>query len=165
MAVGLSLALIAILVGFFLGAAFGLFEDGIVGYMDDSGTAVVQTVYHGDTAAKDAVVRKSWAYLKRAHLHGGAIGAAAVGSILALLLLCPPGIVARLSALAFGAGALIYSLFWLFAGLSAPGLGGTGIAKESLAFMAIPGAGLCLLGLLGTLFSVFKASFFSPAEA
>jgi len=162
MTVGLCLALISILVGFSLGAAFGLFEDGIKGYMNDSGTAVIQTVYHGDAAAKDAVVRKSWEYLKRAHLHGGAIGAAAVGSILALFLLCPPGLVARLSALAFGAGALIYSLFWLFAGLSATGLGGTGIAKESLSFMAIPGAGLCLLGLLGTLFSVIKVSFFSP---
>ena len=79
----------------------------------------------GDVAAKDAVVKKSWDYLKRAHLHGGAIGAAAIGSILALILLCRLGMLAKLSALAFGSGAFIYSLFWLFAGLAAPGLGST----------------------------------------
>jgi len=60
--------------------------------------------------------------------------------------------------LSLGAGALLYSLFWLFAGFTAPSLGSTGAAKEALSFIAIPGAGLCLLGVVGTILSVLKAS-------
>ncbi len=164
-AVAVCLSLLAILFGFVLGGLFGSVESSIKKHLDDSGTAVLQSVYQGDVAAKDAVVAKSWDYLKRAHLHGGAIGSAAIGSILALILLCRLGMLAKLSALAFGSGALIYSLFWLLAGLAAPGLGSTGVAKESLKFLAIPGAGLCILGLCGTIFSVVKACFFAPTEA
>ncbi|MBP2671758.1 MAG: hypothetical protein H6Q85_1824 [candidate division NC10 bacterium] len=161
----ICLALLAILFGFTLGGAFGAVEDSIVKYLDDSGTAVLQTVYKGDVAAKDAVVKKSWVYLQRAHLHGGAIGTAALGAILTLVIMCRLGLVAKLSALAFGGGALTYSLFWLFAGLTAPGLGSTGVAKEALSFMAIPGAGLCILGLAGTIYSVVKDCFLASTEA
>ena len=35
----------------------------------------------------------------------------------------------------------------MFAGLIAPGMGSTGMAKESLKFLAIPSAGLCITGL------------------
>lgn len=164
-AVGTCLALLAMLLGFLLGVAFGAKESSIKAHLDKSGTAALQSVYNGDIAAKDVVVKKSWVYLKRAHLHGGAIGAAAVGAILILLLLCRLDLIAKLSALALGSGALIYSLFWLFAGLSAPGLGSTSIAKESLSFIAIPGAGLCVLGILGTIYSVVKSNFFGSAEA
>lgn len=164
-AVGLCLALLAILLGFLLGGAFGAVEDSIKKHLSDSGTASLQSVYNGDAAAKDAVVNKSWAYLQRAHLHGGGIGTAATASILALVLLCRMGALATLSALAFGSGALIYSLFWLLAGLAAPKLGSTGAAKESLSFVAFPGAGLCILGLCGTLVSVVRACFFAPPDA
>ena len=165
MAVGVCLALLAILLGFVMGGVFGAVESSIKKHLDDAGGAVLHTVYQGDVAAKDAVVKKSWDYLKRAHLHGGAIGSAALGSILALILLCRLGLVAKVSAVAFGAGALIYSLYWLFAGLLAPGLGSTGVAKETLSIVAIPGAGLCLLGLAGTIFSVVKTCFFTSAES
>ena len=160
MAMGISLALMTILFGFVLGLSFGAKESSIKAHLDDSGTSALQTAYHGDVAAKDKVVNKSWSYLKRAHLHGGAIGSSALVSIMALILFGRLEMVAKLSALAFGSGALIYSLFWLFAGLTAPGLGSTGAAKESLAFLAIPGAGLCVLGLSGIIFSVVKASYF-----
>ena len=164
-AVGVSLSLLAILFGFVLGGVFGSLESSVKQHLDDSGTAVLESVYNGDVATKDAVVAKSWEYLKRAHLHGGSIGTAALGAILAMILLCPPGQIARLSAVALGAGALIYSLFWLFAGLSAPGLGSTSVAKESLSFVAIPGAGLCVLGLCGTIFVVVKTSFFASNKS
>lgn len=62
----------------------------------------------------------------------------------------------RTSASAFGAGALLYSTFWLAAGLSAPSVGSTGQAKEALSFLALPGAGLCLLGIGGTLLSILR---------
>ncbi|MDX6769618.1 MAG: hypothetical protein SF051_08810 [Elusimicrobiota bacterium] len=164
-AAGLLLALTAVLFGFALGGAFGAAEAPIKKRLADSGDAVVATVYNGDAVAKDAVVKKSWEYLQRAHLHGGAIGTAAAVAILALLLLCPPRPVEKASAVAFGAGALLYSLFWLLAGFKAPGMGSTGAAKEALSFIAIPGAGLCLLGLLGTIVSVAKAAFTAPPEA
>ena len=163
MATGICLALLAILFGFVLGGVFGAAESVVKKHLADTGTAALQSVYQGDVAAKDAVVKKSWVYLKRAHLHGGAIGAAALATILALVFVCPGGVVARLSALALGAGALIYALFWLFAGLKAPAVGGTGAAKEALSFLAVPGAGLCLLGLIGALISIVKNSFF-PAR-
>ena len=39
------------------------------------------------------------------------------------------------------------------AGSSAPGMGSTGAAKESLGWIAIPGSGLCFVGLLVTLYA------------
>lgn len=151
---GAALALSAILFGFILGGLFGLNEDAVKGRLEASGTAVVATVYNGDVVAKDAVVAKSWEYLVRAHMHGGGIGAAALGAIATIVLLTGMGTVARLSALSIGAGALLYAIFWLWAGFKAPGLGSTGAAKDALAFIAVPGAGLALLGAAGSLFAV-----------
>lgn len=151
---GAVLALCSVLYGFILGGIFGFREDAVKGRLEASGAAVVATAYAGDTAAKDAVVAKSWDYLKRAHMHGGGIGAAALGAIAAIVLFTGMGTVGRWSAVAIGAGALIYSVFWLFAGFKAPGLGSTDAAKESLTFLAVPGAGLSLLGAAGALFAV-----------
>jgi hypothetical protein len=148
LAPGAILALTSILFGFSLGGLFGAAEDTLKARLRASADAVFETVYERDAARRDKVVSKSWTYLKRAHLHGGAIGAAALASI---VLLGSAGALARLSSLAFGGGALIYALFWLFAGFTAPGLGSTGLAKEALSFLAIPGSALCLLGVLGTL--------------
>ncbi len=158
------MALLSIVFGFLLGGAFGVIEDSIKGHLHSSAEAALETVYGGDATKMDAVVGKSWTYMKRAHLHGGAIGAAALASIVLLGLLGRPGLLERLSAAAFGAGALIYSTFWLAAGLTAPAAGSTGAAKEALNFLAIPGAGLCLLGLGGTLFSVLKRLLAAAAE-
>ena len=163
--VGACLALLTMLLGFLLGVSFGAKESSIMAHLDKSGTAALQSVYNGDNAAKDMVVKKSWVYLKRAHLHGGAIGAGALGAILILILLCRLNLIAKLSALALGSGALIYSLFWLFAGLTSPELGSTEAAKESLSFIAIPGAGLVVLGMLGTIYSVVMSNFFDSGEA
>jgi len=156
LAPGAILALLSILLGFGLGGAFGANEEGIKGKLESSADAVLESVYGGDSERRDAVVSKSWSYLKRAHMHGGAIGTAALASIILLGLMGGRGLLERASAVAFGAGAILYSSFWLAAGFSAPGLGSTGAAKESLEFMAVPGAGLCLLGLLGTLTATVK---------
>lgn len=153
---GICLALTAVLLGFGIGGAFGAFEDPIKARLDASGTAVLETAYKGDPAAKDAVVKKSWSYLIRAHLHGGAIGTAALAATTLLILLTRLDLAAQLSSAAFGAGALLYSLFWLLAGFTAPGLGSTGAAKKALEFVAVPGAGLALLGLLGTFFCIVR---------
>ena len=156
LAPGAILALLSILFGFGLGGAFGANEAALKGKLQSSADAVFETVYEGDSARRDAVVKKSWIYLKRAHLHGGAIGAAALASVVLLGLMGGRGLLERASAASFGAGAILYSSFWLAAGFSAPGLGSTGAAKESLQFMAVPGAGLCILGLTGTLTATVK---------
>ena len=161
---GIVLALLSILFGFMLGGSFGAAEESVKGRLRASADAVFDTVYQGDSSKRDAVVSKSWVYLKRAHLHSGAIGAAALASILLLGLFGEVGTLEKVTTLAFGGGALLYSVFWLAAGLSAPGLGSTGAAKESLEFLAIPGAGLCLLGIAGTLTSILKQALATPAE-
>lgn len=163
LAPGAILALLAILFGFGMGGAFGAAEDSLKGGLRASADAVFETVYAGDAAKRDAVVKKSWSYMKRAHLHGGAIGGAALASVLLLALLGSPGWLEKLSALAFGAGALLYAIFWLAAGMTAPGLGSTHDAKEALGWLAIPGSGLAMLGLIGTTVSLLR-SVFGPGE-
>ncbi|MCP4908524.1 MAG: hypothetical protein GY910_26415 [bacterium] len=157
LAPGIILALLSILFGFLLGGSFGAAEDTLKGELRSSADAVFDTVYEGDASRRDAVVAKSWSYMKRAHLHGGAIGGAALASIVLLAILGRPGPLERIAAISFGAGSLLYSIFWLAAGLSAPALGNTGQAKEALSFLAIPGAGLCLLGIAGTLVSTLRS--------
>jgi len=156
LAPGIILALLSIAFGFILGGSFGAAEDSIKGHLRSSADVVFDSVYEGDAIKRDAVVSKSWSYMKRAHLHGGAIGAAALASIVLLGLFGNPGPLERYSALAFGAGSFLYPMFWLAAGLTAPSVGSTGEAKEALGFLAIPGAGLCLLGIGGTLASVLR---------
>jgi hypothetical protein len=164
LAPGIVLALFSIGFGFLLGSAFGAVEGPIKDYLGSSADAVLEAVYEGDSEKRDAVVSKSWSYMKRAHLHGGAIGATALASILLMGLFGAPGRVEKAAAAAFGGGALLYALFWLAAGLTAPGIGSTGEAKDALGFIAIPGSGLCMLGLLGTLWSVFRNLVAAPSS-
>ena len=162
---GLILALLSIFLGFGLGGVFGAAEDAIKDRLNGSADAVLTSVYNDDSDRKDAVVKKAWAYMKRSHLHGGAIGTAALASIILLSLLGRPGLLERLVSAAFGAGALIYSIFWLLAAFKAPGLGSTSAAKEALSFVAIPGTALCLVGLLGTIVAVVKRLIINPPNA
>ena len=112
LAPGIVLALLSILFGFVLGGAFGAAEDSLKGKLRSSGEAVLDTVYEGDEDKKNAVASRSWSYLKRAHLHGGAIGAAALASILLIGLFGRCGRFETLTAVSFGAGALLYSVSW-----------------------------------------------------
>jgi len=154
---GAILALLSILFGFGLGGVFGAAEDAIKDNLRASTAPVFETVYHGDAAKRDAVVSRSWSHLKRAHLHGGAIGTAALAAILLLAMIGTPASFERLTAIALGAGALLYATFWMFAAFKAPAMGGTEAAKESLQFIAIPGAGLAILGILGTIYAAVTA--------
>lgn len=156
MRAGILLSLTAILLGFVLGGAFGGIEPTIKGRLAASADAVMTTAYGGDVVARDAVLAKSWTYLQRAHLHGGSIGTAALAAIAILLLTTRVGRIAQFSAVAFGAGALIYATFWLVTGFSAPGMGSTGAAKKAFEWIAIPGAGLAILGAVGTMIAVWR---------
>ncbi len=142
---GLVLAVCTVLFGFAMGGIFGLNEDLIKDRLAASAAAVTATVYQGDAAAAEPVIAKSWDYMQRAHLHGGAIGTAAIGMIVVLLLIGTTPRTVRVLSLALGAGALGYSVFWMWAGFIAPGLGSTAAAKESLRWLAMPSSGAVML--------------------
>lgn len=142
---GLTIAVLTVLFGFAMGGLFGLNEDLIKDRLAASAAAVTPTVYRGDPAAAEPVVAKSWDYMQRAHLHGGAIGTAAIALIAAMLLIGAPPRWTRVLGLALGLGGLGYAVFWMWAGFLAPGLGSTGAAKESLRWLAMPSAGAVLL--------------------
>ena len=152
MRAGILLASLSIVLGFGLGGTFGAFEDDIKEHLRAEAEAVSDTAYHGDAAAMKKVTDKAWAYLKRAHLHGGAIGTAAL--VLSLMMAFFEGahrLARGVASAALGAGALGYSLFWMLAALRAPGMGSTSAAKESLQWLAVPASGLTIAGLLAVL--------------
>lgn len=149
--IGITLSLITLLFGFGLGGAFGAFEDAIKGSLHQSAMAVKDSVYDGDEAAMGKVTSKAWTYMKRAHLHANGLGTSSLVLILLLATIPASAKIKRLVAGALGAGALGYSSFWLFAARRAPGLGSTHDAKESLSWLAVPSAGLCVVGLIAVL--------------
>ena len=139
---GLALAVFTLLFGFGLGIVFGLNEDAIKSRFSASAAAVEATVYNGDPAAAKPVLDKSWSYAQRAHLHAGSLGTSGIALMLTVLVLGTGPLLTRVLSLALGAGGLGYSIFWLWAGFRAPGLGSTGAAKESLAWLAMTASGM-----------------------
>lgn len=161
--IGVTLALLTVLFGFGMGGVFGAFEEPLKADLAARAEAVSGTVYGGDTNKIKGVLDKSWAYYKRAHLHGGAIGTAALAMLAMLALLArPKPSVRRYVGMALGLGGLGYSLYWLMAALAAPALGSTGAAKESLEWLAMPSAGLLMLGLIAVLVLVVVELFGRP---
>lgn len=139
---GLLLAVLTLLFGFGLGVVFGLNEEAITSRLAASAAAAPDSLYHGDPVAIKAVLGKSWTYMQRAHLHAGSLGTAAIALTVVVLLLGVQPVILRVISLGLGAGGLGYSIFWVWAGARAPGLGSTGAAKESLSWLAIPSSGL-----------------------
>lgn len=164
LAPGILLALLAVAFGFGMGAAFGAAEDSLKGGLQASGEAVLESAYGGDEAAMTKVVKKSWTYYKRAHLHANALGTTALAVIAVIAMLGRPGRLEQVGAISIGAGSLLYGVFWLFAGMRAPGMGSTGAAKESLGFIAIPGSSLCVIGLGITIYLVVTRLMVSKSE-
>ncbi len=162
MRLGAALALLTLLYGFGLGGTFGAFEDDIKGHLKSEGQAVLDAEYGGDEAALKKVTDKSWVYFKRAHLHANGLGTASLALILLLSHLPLDRRVRRFTALALGIGALGYPLFWMLSALRAPGMGGTGAAKESLQWLAVPSSGLCILGLVAVAVLAGRALFSKP---
>lgn len=153
--VGLLLAVLTILFGQGMGIVFGLNEDSIKSRLKEDAAGVLDTVYQGDAVASKAVVDKSWTYMKRAHLHAGGMGTTAIALV---ILLCIYGASAKATALIsilLGAGGLGYSIFWMWAGFRAPGMGSTGAAKESLAWLAMPSSGGFVLATIAVFIVLF----------
>jgi hypothetical protein len=145
---GLLLAVLTLLFGFGLGIGFGLNEDLVKSRLKASAVGVRESVYKGDEAAIKAIQDKSWNYMKRAHLHAGSMGTTALGLTLLLVLLGAGAVTTRVISLALGAGGLGYSVFWMWAGFRAPGMGSMGLAKESLNWLAMPSSGAFVLATL-----------------
>ncbi len=142
---GILLALITLIYGFGLGGVFGVFEDTIKGHLKSEAQEVLTTVYNGDEAKMKKITDKSWIYFKRAHLHANGLGIISLGLILLLSFLPADRRAKMITAFSLGLGSLGYSLAWMFAGLRAPGMGSTGMAKESLGWLAVPSTGLCFI--------------------
>ena len=149
--IGLVLALLTILYGQGLGIAFGLNEGAIKSRLRASATAVRLTVYNGDDAAVKVVLDNSWNYMKRAHLHAGGMGTTALALMILVGLLRTRRLVALLIGTGLGAGGLGYSIYWMWAGFRAPGLGTTTAAKESLKWLAMPSSAAFVLATLAVL--------------
>jgi hypothetical protein len=149
---GLAFGLAAVLYGWGLGTLFGFGEDwirrGFVADAEASRHLYVRKT--GSEAAATAEIKRidevAWRYFLRAHLHAGAIGGIAVGGSLVLALLSVRPVLSSLASTLMGVGAIGYPLFWMLAGLRAPGLGSTGAAKESLRWLAIPSVGALIAG-------------------
>ena len=144
---GLILSVLSIFLGFALGGVFGIFEDAMKGRLKDSAETVREQAYKGDQQAIQKTLDKSWVYVQRSHLHYGAIGTAALALCLLLAFLDVRTGIKKAASILLGLGAVGYGSFWLLAAFKAPGLGGTGAAKESLAWLGMPSAALCLVGV------------------
>ena len=159
MKLGVLFALLSLLYGFGLGGVFGAAEDSIKGHLETEAQAVFESAYGGDQGKLDKVRSKSWTYFKRAHLHANGLGTASLAMILLLACIGSVGRLEQATAALLGIGVLGYASFWMFAGLTTPGLGSTGAAKEALSWLAVPTSGACIVGVVLVLFLFGRAAF------
>ncbi len=133
---GVLVAVIAILFGGSMGLSFGCCEEDIKRILNSSAQESLSVKYEGDQTKADKVVKKSWVYMKRAHLHSQTMGVISiVFSFLVAWLSYPVKAQLTISMLS-GLGSLGYGLFWMLSGFLAPGMGSTGAAKESVGLIA-----------------------------
>ena len=151
---GILVAMTAILFGGVMGLSFGCCEDTIKEIFKVGADEVLSGVYQGDQAKADRVIKKSWVYMKRAHLHSQTMGVISIAFSLLVAWLNFPALAQLGVSLLSGLGSLGYGVFWLVSGYLAPGMGSTGAAKESVALIAQASggafffAGVTLFGLI-----------------
>ncbi len=64
----------------------------------------------------------------------------------------------RVLSLALGIGGLGYSVFWMWTGFIAPGMGFTGAAKESLRWLAMPSSGAVMSATAAVVYLCVRAA-------
>ena len=133
---GVLVAMMAILFGGSIGLSFGCCEGTIKDTLKTGAKKALSGVYKGDQAKADKVIKKSWLYMKRAHLHSQAMGVISIAFSLLVAWLNFPGYAQLGISLLSGLGSLGYGVFWLVSGLLAPGMGSTGVAKEYVGLIA-----------------------------
>ncbi len=151
-AIGIILALAALFFGEAHGLAFGAKEDSIMRYFN------AKAENNKATLGEKGYLKtpeKAWKYLKRAHEHFMGLGV--VGLVLSIFIGLSPNdpkqkmIVSTM----VGLGAFLYPLSWLLISIKTASVGAHN-AKESLELIAQAGAGLCFIGLLGTIWIAVK---------
>ena len=146
--------MMAILFGGLMGLSFGCCEDTIKDTLKAGAKEALSGVYKGDQAKADKVVKKSWVYMKRAHLHSQTMGVISIAFSLLVAWLNFPARTQMGVSLLSGLGSLGYGFFWMVSGYLAPGMGSTGAAKESVGLIAQASggaffvAGVTLFGLV-----------------
>lgn len=146
--------MMAILFGGLMGLSFGCCEDTIKNTLKAGAKEALSGVYKGDQAKADKVVKKSWVYMKRAHLHSQTMGVISIAFSLLVAWLNFPASAQMGVSLLSGLGSLGYGFFWMVSGYLAPGMGSTGAAKESVGLIAQASggaffvAGVTLFGLV-----------------
>lgn len=144
---GILIAMMAILFGGALGISFGGWEGEIKGFLKSEAHAVSQEKYSVNEIEK--VLKKSWVYIKRAHLHSQTMGVIAITFSLVAALFNFNSIIQLAVSLLSGIGSLGYGIFWLLAGVFAPSMGGTSQAKEAVGLIAqVSGASFMVAGVL-----------------
>lgn len=151
-AIGVFFALAALLSGEIHGLAFGAKEDSIMRYFETK--AENNKAFLGEKGYKKTP-EKAWKYLKRAHEHFMGLGVAAMALIIFIGLSPNDPKQKMIVSSMVGLGAFLYPLSWLLISIKTAGVGAHN-AKESLELIAQAGAGLCFLGLLGTIWIAFK---------
>ena len=147
-AIGVFLALLALLAGEMHGMAFGAKEDAIKAYYKESAQAAVGP--SGDAKVVEKNASGAWKYLKRAHMHYMGLGAVAMALCIFIGLSPVADKFKTVVSTAVGFGAFVYPLFWTLVSCKTAEVG-KHAAKESMALMAQAGAMVGFLGLLGTI--------------
>ncbi|MZG53926.1 MAG: hypothetical protein F3743_06485 [Nitrospinae bacterium] len=146
---GVLVAIIAILYGGLMGLSFGCCEESIKKTLHGNAQEVISVKYNGDQAKADKIVKKSWVYMKRAHLHSQTMGVISIAFSFLVAWLAYPAKAQLAVSLLSGLGSLGYGSFWMFSGYLAPGMGSTGAAKESVGLIAqVSGASFFISGVL-----------------
>lgn len=156
---GITLAILTLLYGLCIGLAFGAAEESMKKRLSDSAQAVAESVYQNDSARMKPVLDKSWTYMKRAHLHAGSMGTAALALSFLLAYCAASNRLRGITSFALGAGGLLYSIYWMWAGFRAPGMGGTHQARESLDWLAIPSSGMFVFATIAVLVVFLLSTF------
>ena len=160
---GILVAMMAILFGGLMGLSFGCCEDSIKGTLKAGAQESLSGVYKGDQAKADKVVKKSWVYMKRAHLHSQTMGVISIAFSLLVAWLNFPARVQMGVSLLSGLGSLGYGFFWMVSGYLAPGMGSTGAAKESVALIAQASGGAFFVAGVAVFGLVAYRMFAKPA--
>jgi len=157
MKIGVLLALLTLLLGFGLGAVFGLAEDALKeSFMATAKVTLADSATDLEQEAR-SLTGRAWTYMKRSHLHANGLGTSVLAMILLMTFLPAGDTLKKVTSSLLGIGALGYSTFWLLAALRTPALGSTSAAKESLNWLAMPSSAFCLVGLVLVIWMVVSA--------
>lgn len=154
---GALLSLFTLLLGFGLGALFGLAEESVKAKLLETAKQTLAASATDLEQEAKSLTGRAWTYMKRAHLHANGLGTSALAMIMLMTFLPAGDGMKKISSLLLGIGALGYSTFWLLAAQRTPALGSTSAAKDSLRWLAMPTSSFLLLGLLLVIWMVIQS--------